>query len=58
MFNLKINTKMKVKMAELHEVSTVKCDVCTYSWVAVRPEGLTKLECPNCGGFVFFENVI
>lgn len=43
---------------EPHEVSKVKCDLCNYSWVAVRPEGLTKLECPNCGNMVHFENVI
>jgi hypothetical protein len=39
-----------------HEVSKVSCDICTYSWVAVRPAGLTKLECPNCGGVNNFEN--
>jgi hypothetical protein len=39
-----------------HEVSKVKCDVCSYSWVAVRPLGLTKLECPNCGRLCSFEN--
>jgi hypothetical protein len=39
-----------------HEVSKVKCDVCNYSWVAVRPLGLTKLECPQCGGLCSFEN--
>ena len=38
-----------------HEVSEVKCDVCNYRWVAVRPEGLTKLECPKCGGLRSFE---
>lgn len=40
-----------------HEVSNVKCDICGYQWVAVRPEGLTKLECPNCGNMVQFENI-
>jgi hypothetical protein len=39
-----------------HEVSKVKCDVCSYSWVAVRPVGLTELECPNCGRLCSFEN--
>lgn len=39
-----------------HEVSKVKCDVCNYGWVAVRPLGLTKLECPQCGGLCSFEN--
>lgn len=40
-----------------HEVSLAKCDLCGYKWVAVRPEGLTKLECPNCGNMVNFENI-
>lgn len=40
-----------------HEVSQVKCCVCSHSWVAVRPKGLKKLECPNCEGMVDFENI-
>lgn len=40
-----------------HEISHVKCDVCQHRWVAVRPKGVEKLECPNCSGFVYFENV-
>jgi formate dehydrogenase maturation protein FdhE len=40
-----------------YEVSKVKCDLCTNEWVAVRTEGLTKLECPNCWNMVNFENV-
>lgn len=40
-----------------HEVSTVKCDLCGKEWIAVRPEGLTELECPNCENMVQFENV-
>lgn len=40
-----------------HEVSKVQCDLCNYQWIAVRPEGLTKLECPNCSNMVQFENV-
>ena len=40
-----------------HEVSKVKCDLCNHEWVAVRPEGLIKLECPNCGNMVYFENI-
>lgn len=39
-----------------HEVSNVKCDTCNYGWLAVRPEGLTKLECPNCGLICSFDN--
>lgn len=40
-----------------HEVSKVKCDLCGHEWIAVRPEGLVKLECPNCNNLVSFENV-
>lgn len=40
-----------------HEVSTVKCDLCAKEWVAVRPEDVEKLECPNCGNMVHFENI-
>jgi hypothetical protein len=43
--------------SEPHEVSQVQCDLCSHSWVAVRPEGLEKLECPNCGNMVQFENL-
>jgi hypothetical protein len=48
----------KEQMVEAHyEVSKVKCDLCGKEWVAVRTEELTKLECPNCGNMVNFENV-
>jgi hypothetical protein len=40
-----------------HEVSQVKCDLCGKEWTAVRPEGLVKLECPECGNMVYFENI-
>ena len=40
-----------------HEVSKVKCDLCEKEWIAVRPEGLDKLECPNCGNIVNFDDV-
>ena len=40
-----------------HEVSKVKCDLCAYEWVAVRPLNTPKLECPNCGSIVYFENL-
>lgn len=40
-----------------HEVSLVECDICTHKWVAVRPLGLTKLECPNCNLMVEFTNI-
>lgn len=40
-----------------HEVSTVKCDLCDNQWVAVRPVGVDKLQCPFCMNMVYFENV-
>ena len=39
------------------ETSLVKCDLCSHEWVAVRPEGLTEIECPNCENIVHFENI-
>jgi formate dehydrogenase maturation protein FdhE len=42
---------------EPHEASRVKCNLCTYEWIAVRPLGLTELECPNCENITGFENV-
>lgn len=40
-----------------HECSVVQCDLCNHKWVAVRPIGLTKLECPNCNNLTHFENI-
>lgn len=40
-----------------HEVSKVECCICKHSWVAVRPKGVERLECPNCKCMVDFENV-
>jgi len=48
-----MNTEIK---EDPHEVSTVKCDLCSYEWIAVRPAGVEKLECPNCGNITHFEN--
>ena len=48
------------KLAEYEgkwEASSVKCDLCSHEWVAVRPEDLIKLECPNCGNMVTFGNI-
>jgi len=39
------------------EVSLTACDLCGHKWVAVRPEGLIKLEFPHCGNMVYFENI-
>jgi len=52
--------KRKIHNEEIdcpHEVSLVRCDLCTKQWVAVRPEGIKKLECPNCENMVYFENI-
>jgi rubrerythrin len=43
--------------ATQYETSLVVCDLCGHSWVAVRPQGLEKLECPNCDNMVYFENI-
>ena len=42
---------------EKYETSLVECDLCSHKWAAVRPEGLIKLECPNCENMVGFENL-
>lgn len=48
---------VNIEEKEPHEVSTAKCNLCGKEWVAVRPKGLTELECPNCKNMVQFENV-
>ena len=30
------------------EVSKVMCSLCGNDWIALRPEGVDKLECKNC----------
>ncbi len=40
-----------------HIVSKVQCDICTHKWVAIRPVGLTELQCPNCKLIVTFDNI-
>lgn len=42
---------------ESYEYSKVKCDLCGYHWIAVRPIDTPKLECPNCGNVSYFENI-
>ncbi len=46
-----------VLKSDLWESSKVKCDLCNREWVAVRPEGIERLECPNCHNMVSFENI-
>jgi hypothetical protein len=40
-----------------YEASKVKCDLCGRTWIAVRPEGLERLECPTCHNMVTFDNL-
>jgi hypothetical protein len=40
-----------------HEASEVKCDACSYTWIAVRPLDTEQLECPNCSNTTNFENI-
>lgn len=35
-----------------HEQGPVICARCQHTWVAVRPVGVTHMECPNCGAGV------
>ena len=42
---------------ELYETSMVRCDLCGYEWVAVRPSGIEKLQCPQCLYLARFENI-
>ncbi len=53
----KILANLKLVRHIPHEVSQVKCDLCSYEWTAVRPEGVEYLECPNCNHLVIFENI-
>lgn len=40
-----------------HEYGMVECLICTYRWIAVRPEGTKELECPKCMRMTEVENV-
>lgn len=40
-----------------HEASKVECGLCGHTWIAVRPQGLTELQCPNCKNMTQFENI-
>jgi len=46
-----------MKTKETWSSGMVKCDLCSNTWVAVRPTGIEKLECPNCENMVNFEEV-
>jgi len=35
----------------------VKCDLCSYEWIAVYHIYSDKLECENCGNISHFEEV-
>ena len=53
----KYTTKLTEEQMSEHEASLVKCDCCGHEWVAVRPKGLVKLECPECMTLRFFDDV-
>lgn len=53
----KLGLDKAILKSDLWESSMVKCDLCGHEWIAVRPEGLQKLECPNCHNMVLFENI-
>lgn len=36
-------------------VGNVRCDLCGFGWVAVRPENTDKLECSNCNNICTFQ---
>lgn len=40
------------------EISIVRCDLCSYEWVAIRPLGTLRLECSNCNNLSNFENLL
>ena len=44
------------KESQESEVGKVKCDLCSYEWIAVRPLNTDRLECPNCENMVMYEN--
>jgi DNA-directed RNA polymerase subunit RPC12/RpoP len=48
---------MKAYLQDKWEVSMVQCDLCSHRWIAVRPKGLDRLECPNCSNMAMFENI-
>lgn len=37
--------------------SKVKCDLCSYEWIAVYHQDSERLECNKCGNMVHFENL-
>jgi hypothetical protein len=49
--------RLFIKDYDPHEASKVKCDLCSIMWIAVRPKGINKLECPYCNNMVHFENI-
>lgn len=53
----KIMKEIKEDYPEYFEGSSVQCDLCNHQWVAVRPAGLQKLECPKCHNLTQFENI-
>lgn len=35
----------------------VACDLCGEEWIAVYPAQIERLECPNCGNMVHYEEI-
>lgn len=56
-FNIISSCIDAINLINPHEVSRVKCDLCGFEWIAVRPAGLDKLECKQCGNIASFENI-
>ena len=41
-----------------HVASKVQCSLCSFYWIAVRPNGVEKLECPNCKNVCSYEDIL
>tara|TARA_R110000787_G_scaffold279312_1_gene389392 strand:- start:194 stop:496 length:303 start_codon:yes stop_codon:yes gene_type:complete len=57
MDNILLDAEKIINEYDPHEASQVKCDNCNHKWVAVRPLGIDKLECPKCENIGCFENL-
>jgi hypothetical protein len=42
---------------ERFESEIVKCDLCSFVWVAVMPVNTEKLECPKCENICYYEKL-
>ena len=39
---------INIDEARPHITTSIECGLCGHKWIAVYPEGATRLECPNC----------